>query len=275
MISFPNAKINIGLNIVARRADGYHELETLFFPIGWKDALEFIENGTGKVTFANSGLAIDAPAEQNIVVKAYRLLAADFDLPGIDIHLHKAIPFGAGLGGGSADAAFMLKMLNSHFELQLNPVQLKSYALKLGADCFFFIDNRPSFASGIGEKLEPFLPSLKGIHLLLVKPPVGVGTKEAYARVVPHKPQHDLKTVLSDDVSMWKNRVVNDFEASVFLQFPVIGQIKDEIYRAGACYASMSGSGSSVFGFFHEKPNMARLNLPEGSVVWEERLDGE
>lgn len=272
MITFPNAKINIGLNIVARRADGYHELETLFFPIGWKDALEFIENSSGDINFANSGLVIDTPAEQNIVVKAYRLLAADFNLPGIDIHLLKVIPFGAGLGGGSADAAFMLKLLNAHFSLSLSNEQLKQYALRLGADCSFFIDNTPSFATGIGEKLEPFSLSLTGVHLLLIKPPFNVGTREAYSKVVPRPPQYDLRSVLAEDMDTWKERVVNDFESSVFPQFPAIGNLKDQLYAAGASFASMSGSGSSVFGLFREKPDVSWLRLPEGSFIWQEVL---
>ncbi len=272
MIFFPNAKINIGLNVVRKREDGYHELETAFFPIGIKDALEFVENQSNRVNFNSSGLVIDVPADQNIVVKAYRLLADRFNLPGIDIHLHKVIPFGAGLGGGSSDAAFMLKALNEYFELNLSAETLKSYAVKLGADCSFFIDNQPSFATGIGEKLDPISMNLKDYYLLLVKPPFGVGTKEAYSKVIPTAPIDDLKSLLCSDVDGWMGKVKNDFEPSVFGLYPLIGEIKETMLRGGAVYASMSGSGSSVFGLFKEEPVVDKIFYPNGSFFWTEKL---
>ncbi len=272
MIFFPNAKINIGLNVVRKREDGYHELETAFFPIGIKDALEFIENRTGEVNFSSSGLMIDVPAAQNIVVKAYRLLAEQYQLPGLDIHLHKVIPFGAGLGGGSSDAAFMLKAINDYFKLKLDSEHLKRLAMRLGADCSFFIENKPAFATGIGEKLEPLNIDLKGKYLLLVKPPFGVGTKEAYSKVIPEVPRHDLKEVLCSGISNWQGVVKNDFEPSVFQLYPSIGRIKTEILNMGALYASMSGSGSSVFGFFNQDPAVDPVLFPEGSFIWKEQI---
>jgi 4-diphosphocytidyl-2-C-methyl-D-erythritol kinase len=272
MIFFPNAKINIGLNIVRKRADGYHELETLFFPIGIKDALEFVENNTGRLNLSTSGIVVDVPAEQNIVVKAYRLLANHFNLPGIDIHLHKVIPFGAGLGGGSSDAAFMLKALNRHFDLKLDNETLKGFALQLGADCSFFIENRPAFATGIGEQLEPVDINLSGYHLLLVKPPFGVGTKEAYSKVIPSVPEDNLKSIFHLDIAQWLGKVKNDFEPSVFELYPQIGDIKKAMLESGAIYASMSGSGSSVFGIFRKEPEVDFRLFPEETFVWKQIL---
>jgi 4-diphosphocytidyl-2-C-methyl-D-erythritol kinase len=272
MIFFPNAKINIGLNVVRKRADGYHDLETLFFPIGIKDALEFVENNSDHVNLSTSGIVVDLPAEQNIVVKAYRLLANQFNLPGIDIHLHKVIPFGAGLGGGSSDAAFMLKALNKYFDLKLPNQNLKAFALQLGADCSFFIENKPAFATGIGDQLEPVHINLSGYHLLLVKPPFGVGTKEAYSKVIPSIPANDLKSILNLDIAQWMGRVKNDFEPTVFELYPQIENIKKSMLESGALYAAMSGSGSSVFGIFREEPEVDSRLFPEDTFVWKEML---
>jgi 4-diphosphocytidyl-2-C-methyl-D-erythritol kinase len=270
MIVFPNAKINIGLHILRKRDDGYHELETVFYPLKLRDGLEFIENRTGEVRFSNSGIEVGGRPDDNLVVKAYRMLAADYTLPGVDIHLHKVIPFGAGLGGGSSDAAFMLKGLNDFFGLNIPEQKLLSSAARLGADCAFFLKNTPLFASGAGEKLEPLPLSLAGWHLLLVKPPVVVGTKEAYAGVQPGLPNLGLKEAIRLSVNNWQGNVVNDFEAGIFQRFPEIKAIKEKLIERGAVYASMSGSGSSVFGLFRNEPIWHDGDFPAGSFIWSE-----
>ena len=268
MVLFPNAKINIGLNILRKRGDGYHELETIFYPIGLKDGLEFIDNKKNKTVFSSSGLSLNICSEENIVIKAYRLLAADYHLPCLDIHLHKVIPFGAGLGGGSADAAFMLKGLNDFFELGLTHDQLKVYALKLGADCSFFLENKPAFASGIGEELQTIDFSLNGFYIVLVKPPFGVGTKEAYAGIKPAIPQFSLLESIFQPSDKWQNCIVNDFETSVFQLFPEISSIKSKLIELGADYASMSGSGSSVFGLFKGEPQFSNKDFNNDCFIW-------
>ena len=270
MVLFPNAKINLGLNILRKREDGYHELETIFYPIGLKDGLEFIENKQNKINFTSSGLPLNIDPEENIVVKAYRLLAADHSLPGLDIHLHKVIPFGAGLGGGSSDAAFLLKGLNDYFELGLFVSQLKKYAVKLGADCSFFLENKPAFACGIGEQLQNINFSLSGYFILLVKPSFGVGTKEAYAGIKPSIPKKSLLDSIHLTPDNWQNCIVNDFEASVFPHFSAIAEIKTKLLEHGAIYASMSGSGSSVFGLFKSEPQLSAINFPSDYFIWKD-----
>lgn len=266
MIAFPNAKINLGLNVVSRRADGYHNLETVFCPVRLADALEVIESSS--FSFQITGIDIDGDPEKNLVVRAYRLLQNDFDLPPVEIHLHKLIPTGAGLGGGSSDAAFMLKMLNSLFNLQLTVTQLERYAARLGADCPFFIGNQPAFATGIGDQLQPFPLDLSKYLLLIVKPAFSVSTAQAYRDVVPRIPAESLVALLKLPPQNWKESVFNDFEPSVFAQFPEIGQIKATLYRHGAVYASMSGSGSAVFGLFPHSPTDLTNDLPSGCSVY-------
>ncbi len=272
MVLFPNAKINFGLNILRKRGDGYHEIETIFYPIGLKDGLEFIENKKDKIVFSGSGLSLNIDPEENIVIKAYRLVAADHLLPGLDIHLHKVIPFGAGLGGGSSDAAFLLKGLNDFFELRLSIQQLKGYALKLGADCSFFLENKPAFASGIGEELQNINFSLNGYYIVLVKPPFGIGTKEAYAGITPAAPQFSLIESVRQTSDNWQKCIVNDFESSVFPLFPEIAEIKSKLIRSGAIYASMSGSGSSVFGLFRSEPQLAKEDFSPECFIWKELI---
>lgn len=252
MITYPNAKINLGLNITEKRPDGYHNLETIFYPIPLQDALEVaLREGEEDYTLKTSGVQIEGNPEDNLVVKAYRLLKYDYpDLPAIDIHMFKHIPTGAGLGGGSSDAAFMLKLLNEKFKLGISVGQLEEYAARLGADCAFFIQNKPVFAKGIGNIFEPVELSLKGYYMVLVKPDVFVSTKEAYAMVKPQKPARSLKEIILEPIETWKDSMTNDFEASVFSQHPEIAAIKDKLYDMGAVYASMSGSGASVFGLF-------------------------
>jgi 4-diphosphocytidyl-2-C-methyl-D-erythritol kinase len=252
MLSFPNAKINLGLSVIERRPDGYHNLETVFYPLALSDILEIL---TGEsFQFNSSGLMLDTEGDDNLVVKAYSLLKSEFDLPPVRIHLHKVIPFGAGLGGGSSDAAYMLKMLSRLFGLGLSPEQLRKYAAKLGADCPYFIDNHPSLATGIGNELTPISLDLGKYYIALVKPPFGVNTALAYKAVKPPGRQTSIRDILLQPVETWKECLSNDFETPVFKMFPEIASVKDTLYELGAVYASMSGSGSSVYAIFTESP---------------------
>lgn len=253
MITFPNAKINLGLNIVEKRPDGYHNLETIFYPINLQDALEVTrrENNDKEYTLHISGSSLEGEPEDNLVVKAYKLLKKDY--PGllpVDIHMYKHIPAGAGLGGGSSDAACMIKLLNDKFSLGLSTERMEEYAVKLGADCSFFIRNKPVFATGIGNLFEPVELSLKGYHIILIKPDIFVSTRDAFAEIKPVRPAVSLKEIVKQPMKTWKNSMKNDFEDSVFKKFPEIAAIKDELYDLGAVYAAMSGSGSSVYGIF-------------------------
>ncbi|WP_319229422.1 4-(cytidine 5'-diphospho)-2-C-methyl-D-erythritol kinase [Draconibacterium orientale] len=266
MITFPNAKINIGLNVVEKRPDGYHNLETIFYPVKLADALEVVD--AEETAFSSSGIEIDATAENNLVYKAYSLLAGDFDLPPVKMHLHKVIPFGAGLGGGSADAAFALKMLNDYFALGLTTTQLEDYAARIGADCPFFIQNKPTFAHGIGDQFKPVNLDLSAYEIVIVKPPFSVGTPQAYQNIVPAKPEFNLLQIDQLPIEDWKSVVKNDFEKSVFPQFPEIENLKEKLYDAGAVYASMSGSGSAVFGIFRHLPTNLDKYLPKGIFIY-------
>ena len=275
MITFPNAKINLGLNITAKRPDGYHNLETVFYPVPIEDALEIhvLNNSTDKkFSLHQAGMEITGDAEDNLVVKAYLLLDKEFNLPPVDIHLYKHIPSGAGLGGGSSDAAFMLKLLNERFELKLTDEKLEEYAATLGADCAYFIKNTPTYAEGIGNIFSPLSLSLKGYQILLVKPDIFVSTREAFSLVRPHEPEYSLKEIITHPVSEWKEQMVNDFEASAFPQYPVIGEIKEELYKNGAIYAAMSGSGSSVFGLFAPDITIPDINFGARSFVFKGKL---
>ena len=270
MVVFPNAKINIGLFVTGRRADGFHNLETVFYPIGLSDILEIAGNGgpSGEYSFRNTGIDVECAPEKNLIVKAYRLLAHAYKLPGVDIRLHKVIPFGAGLGGGSADAAFMLKALNDYFELHLSERKLMELAALLGSDCAFFIRNRPVFATGKGEVLEDIALSLADYRIVLLKPAVGVSTPEAYAGIIPQPAPVDLRRLGVWGISDWKDRIGNDFEKTVFLKYPQLAELKRKLYEAGAVYASMTGSGSAVYGFF-EKGNKIETTYPD-CFVWQD-----
>ncbi len=255
MIVFPNAKINLGLNVVEKRPDGYHNIETIFYPIGLTDVLEVeVSESCSDYSFSSSGIVLEGDPENNLIIKAYHLLRSGYQFPAVDITLIKQIPFGAGLGGGSSDAAFMLKTLNELFKLKITPSRLEKLAVKLGADCPVFIKNRPVFATGIGNVFTPIQLSLKGKFLLLVKPDIHVSTPEAYSLVVPQKPEFSLSELITNPISEWKTAIKNDFEKSVFAKYPAIEKIKNDLYEMGAMYASMSGSGSSVFGIFNEMP---------------------
>lgn len=252
MVSFPHAKINLGLHVIRKRPDGFHDLETCFYPVPWTDILEIIP--AKEFQFSSSGLPVDGNSESNLCVKAYMLLKKDFDLPPVQIHLHKIIPMGAGLGGGSSDAAFTLRQLNESFSLGLSQSRLMDYAAQLGSDCAFFISDEPKLGTGRGEVLSPASVSLKGKFIAIIKPPVHVSTADAFAGIVPKESQVNLKDVVEHKpISEWKSLLKNDFEETVFKKFPVIRDMKDKLYAMGAMYASMSGSGSAVFGLF-EKP---------------------
>lgn len=257
MILFPNAKVNLGLNIVRKRPDGYHDIETLFYPVkGLCDILEFITTGgsPNTIEFSQSGLGIDCDTDSNLCVKAYWLLADRFGMPHVKMHLHKMIPMGAGLGGGSADAAFALKAMNVFLKEPLSNDKLMALALELGSDCPFFISNTPSIGRGRGELLEPVNIDLTGYWILLVNPGIHVSTREAYEGSNPKPWKNPIGNIVNLPVSDWPNKLVNDFEKTVFPKYPLIERVKEELYSMGAVYASMSGSGSTVFGIFKSKP---------------------
>lgn len=270
MISFPNAKINIGLLITGKRPDGFHNLETVFFPVGWSDALEIANSE--QLSFSSSGIEIAGPSESNLVMKAYRLLAEDYELPTLRIHLHKQIPFGAGLGGGSADGAFMLRMLNKTFSLNISQEKMIEYAARLGSDCPFFLINQPVFATGRGEIMEPVNLSMKGLSLFMVKPPIEVSTANAFRNVVLQQPEISLRELIQLPVTEWKGKVFNQFENSVFSQFPQIEAVKNQLYSMGALYASMSGSGSCVFGLFVDLPEQIEEAFPSTYQTFRQRI---
>lgn len=255
MIVFPNCKINLGLNILRKRSDGYHDLETVFYPVPLTDILEIIEykhtEQSSKMPFTTSGFSLPEMPASNICVKAYKLLKKDFPkLPFIQMHLHKSVPLGAGLGGGSADAAFTLKLLNEKFNLNLSTQQLMDYAAELGSDCPFFILNKPCFATGRGELLEEINSDFTGYKFVIVNPGIHINTGDTFVKLKPAIPEKSIKDIIATPVENWKHELFNDFEKTVFKQHREIADIKDSLYNAGAIYASMSGSGSTVYGIF-------------------------
>lgn len=258
MIIFPIAKVNLGLNVVERRPDGYHNLQTVFYPVGIQDALEIFpmaEDFPSEVDcdIKVSNIPIEGDEQRNLVVRAYKLLKQDFpNLPHLHVHLYKGIPTQAGMGGGSSDASAMLRLLNTSFQLNLSDEKLISYASKLGADCAIFILNRPAYAEGIGEKLYPMDIDLSGWYMAVVRPDIPVPTKEAFARIKPHFPQKCCRDIVMQPVETWKEELVNDFEESVFALHPELAAIKERLYQLGATYAAMSGSGSALFGLFRQ-----------------------
>ena len=248
MLTFPNAKINLGLQVTGKLPNGYHTISSCLFPIPWCDALEFIE--AKKTSFQSSGIPIPGNQQDNLVLKAFKLLKKDYPLPHLSIHLHKTIPMGAGLGGGSADGAFMLTMLNQEFQLFLDDSLMEDYAVQLGSDCPFFIENKPVLVSGRGEVLQSTSLDLTGTYVVLINPNIHISTKEAYSGITPTVPTQLCSTILHQPKSKWKTLLKNDFEESIFPNHPKIEHIKQELYEAGAWYASMTGSGSTVFGLF-------------------------
>jgi 4-diphosphocytidyl-2-C-methyl-D-erythritol kinase len=254
MIVFPNCKINLGLHILSKRQDGFHNLETVFYPIALKDALEIIPSSGSSIEFTSSGLTVDGKEDDNICLKAYQLLKRDFpQLPFIKMHLHKAIPMGAGLGGGSADGAFTLQLLNKKFNLGLSVQQLIDYALQLGSDCPFFIINKPCYATGRGELLEGIDIPLAGYKIAIVNPGIHVNTGWAFSQITPAEPHKRIKAIIAQPIATWKAELINDFENPVFEKYPAIKNIKEELYSKGAVYAAMSGSGSTVYGIFEKE----------------------
>lgn len=273
MVCFPNAKINLGLNILSKRSDGYHNIETVFYPVQWHDALEIMKSEVGsqkseeKIKFNSSGLIIEGDEKNNLCVKAFDLLDKEFGLPQVKMHLHKVIPLGAGLGGGSSDGAFTLQLLNELFDLKLSKDNLKNYAKQLGSDCSFFVENVPVLAKGRGELLEKINLSLAEYFILIAKPDVHISTAEAYELVRPEKSPPSLKEIIQLPIIKWKDILKNDFEKSVFEKFPVIEALKNKMYQQGAVYASMSGSGSTVYGIFKKKSY--DKNVFKNCHVWE------
>lgn len=263
MITFPIAKINLGLNVVERRSDGYHNLQTVFYPVPIMDSLELFPM---EETFPSeypcdlkvTNISIEGNEQRNLVIKAYNLLNRDFELPRIHVHLYKGIPTQAGMGGGSSDCAFMITALNEMCKLNLTKEQMITYAAQLGADCPFFILSKAAYAEGIGEKLQPIQLSLKGWYIAIVRPNIPVSTKEAFSLIRPHYPNKICKDVVSRPVASWKDSLINDFEESVFALHPEIGIIKEKLYQLGATYAAMTGSGSSLFGLFQEEIDINR-----------------
>jgi len=268
VVVFPNAKINLGLGIISKREDGYHNISSCFYPIPLSDILEVFPSNSFR--FNSSGIDIPDDTNGNLCIKAYELLKADFDLKPVNIHLHKIIPIGAGLGGGSADASFTLKCLNEIFSLKLSTQQLESYASKLGSDCPFFIESKPVLAEGTGNIFSKIDVDLSGLYLVLINPGIHVSTAQAYSKVTPASPVKSINDILSEPIDNWQSGLKNDFEPSVFSQFPEIEEIKTALIKAGALYASMSGSGSSVYGLF-EKPVKLSSHL-EKHLIWQGML---
>lgn len=260
MINFPIAKINLGLNVVSKRDDGYHNLETVFYPVPIKDALEVFPMEDGfpsdvRCDLKVTNLFIDGDEQKNLVVKAYNMIAQDYELPRVHVHLYKHIPTQAGMGGGSSDCAYMIRLLNEMFSLGMSDEKMIGYAARLGADCAFFIKAQPAYAEGIGEKLQPISIDLSGCKMLVVRPNIPVSTKEAFSLITPQVPKKNCLDIVRQPIETWKDELVNDFERSVFAIHPEIGRLKEMMYEQGAVYAAMSGSGSSVFGLFSDTPD--------------------
>lgn len=268
MLTLPNAKINLGLNVVAKRADGYHDLETVFYPVPITDALEVFPMDPHFPSAVDCDLKvtnihIEGDEQKNLVVRAYQLLKQDFPtLPRIHAHLYKGIPTQAGMGGGSSDCGFMITLLNRQFQLGLTDQQMIDYAARLGADCAFFVLNQPCYAEGIGERLEPIALDLKDWYLAVVRPDIPVSTREAFSLIHPEHPAQNCRDIVIQPVETWRDALTNDFEKSVFAIHPEIGAIKDQLYEMGAVYAAMSGSGSSLFGLFRHPVALDAFTAP-------------
>jgi len=269
MIVYPNAKINLGLNVVERRADGFHNIETIFFPIALKDALEIVVAPDRKFSFTTSGLSIPGNPENNLCVKAWKLLSEEYHLPPVKIHLHKVIPMGSGLGGGSSDGAFTIRLLDSLFSLNLPSETMKARAAQLGSDCPFFIGNTPVYAYGKGDEFVSVDLRFPDLKVMVAVPGIHVNTAAAYGMIRPEKPARNVMDLVSKPLHEWKDLLKNDFEKPVFREYPRINEIKTTFYEKGAVYASMSGSGAAVFGFFPSVvPTEASLR---DCFIWKER----
>nr|WP_314696354.1 4-(cytidine 5'-diphospho)-2-C-methyl-D-erythritol kinase [uncultured Prevotella sp.] len=271
MITFPCCKINLGLNIVAKRPDGYHNLETVFYPVPLCDALEIKKMdeefpSSTPIDLKVTGNIVACDETKNLVVRAYHLLAEDYKLPRVHAHLFKRIPMQAGLGGGSADAAYMIRLLDERFRLNMGNAEMEHYAAQLGADCAFFIRSEIAYATGIGEVLEPAdteKNNLEGYYLVLIKPDVAVSTAEAFAGITPKKPVKCCRDIVRQPIDTWRSELTNDFEKSIFAIHPILATIKEKLYEHGALYAQMSGSGSTIFGIFGQKPTSIEELFPD------------
>ncbi|MCK4288315.1 MAG: 4-(cytidine 5'-diphospho)-2-C-methyl-D-erythritol kinase [Bacteroidales bacterium] len=270
MICFPNCKINLGLSVINKRTDGFHNIETILYPVQLFDALEIIKASDNKFSFQTSGLTIKGNIDNNLCLKAYEILTADFDLPPVKIHLHKNIPIGAGLGGGSADAAFMIKLLNDLFKLFLSSDKMKYYARQLGSDCVFFIDNKAVFAFEKGDLFEQINLNLNNYFIAIVKPEIHINTSKAYSGIKPVKKEKSIKEIIELPVNEWKFNLFNDFEEPIFKTHPEIKNIKEKLYDSGAVYAAMSGSGSAVFGIFENHINIKETF--QNCFIWQGEL---
>ncbi len=253
MVVFPNAKINIGLNVVEKREDGFHNIESIFYPVtNLFDVLEIVANSENQLEFTSSGIEIPGDSKSNLCLKAYYLLKKDFEIPFVKIHLHKVIPIGAGLGGGSSDAAFMLKALNELFSLDINNEQLINYARKLGSDCAFFIENKPVYAFNKGDEFEQIELDLSDSFIKIECPDIHISTAEAYHHIVPKRSEQNLKELIKTPIRNWNSVITNDFEKSIFPHYKTIEELRNQFYTKGALYASMTGSGSAVYGIFEK-----------------------
>jgi len=254
MLVFPNAKINIGLNIVEKRPDGFHNIESCFYPVGWSDALEVTLAET--FLFHSDGISIPGNAADNLCTKAYEMLRKDYDLSPVKIHLLKTVPIGAGLGGGSADAAFSLKTLNQLFELDISIDEQEKYARQIGSDCAFFIRNKPRYCFEKGDQFEAIDINISGKWIVLINPGIHISTVEAYSGVVAKRSTENLRNILREPIAAWRGRVNNDFEATLFKKYPLLEELKEKLYGHGAEYAAMSGSGSTLYGIFGKEQNL-------------------
>jgi 4-diphosphocytidyl-2-C-methyl-D-erythritol kinase len=272
MVIFPHCKINLGLNIIEKRSDGFHNIESAFFPVKMMDALEIVNSNNLKTSFASSGIDIPSDGKSNLCLRAYNFIKNDFDIPNVKIHLHKNIPIGAGLGGGSSDAAFTLRLLNDLFSLKISTEKLMEYAADLGSDCAFFIQDKPMLASARGEVLNSIKIDLKGYYILLIIPPIHISTAFAYSNVEPGKPDKQIAEITKKPIEEWRFELKNDFETSVFNEYPSIKIIKQSLYDNGAVYASMSGSGSVVYGIFKKKPEFDCATTFKDCISWGSEL---
>ena len=268
MLVFPNAKINIGLNIIEKRSDGFHNIQSCFYPVGWSDALEITD--AEHFSFHSDGINIPGSESDNLCIKAYTMLANDYEISPVFIHLLKMIPIGAGLGGGSSDAAFTITALNQHFDLNISLEKQQDYARRLGSDCAFFILNQPVYCFEKGDQFENIDLKLAGKWIVMVNPGIHISTVEAYAGVIPKMPENDLRVLLASPIFDWKSEVKNDFEATLFLKYHLLKEIKASLYEKGAIYAAMSGSGSTIYGIFEEEIDLShhfsRFKMWQGSL---------
>jgi 4-diphosphocytidyl-2-C-methyl-D-erythritol kinase len=272
VVTFPNCKINLGLNIIRKREDGYHDLQTVFYPLKIYDALEVIRNNDSAnddVLFSTTGIPINGNSRDNLCIKACQLLKKDFpQISAIKMHLHKTVPTGAGLGGGSADAAFTLSLLNKKFQLNISADQLINYALQLGSDCPFFLINKPCFAQGRGEVLEKINLDLSQYQLLIVNPKIDISTRWAFSKIEPAIRETSIKQIVHQPIESWNEQLTNDFERPLMKYYPILKSIKEELFTQGALFAGMSGSGSTLFGIFHETKKIDTNIFPPEYLIW-------